>query len=186
MKTDDGGILKLKDADFDFLIKQKIADLIDAGISHNINSDLRKSFEAFKGLMLMLIGYEHNHKEELLELTEVLTDYFDSLNHKATRRDQVITKHNERLELRVLLDQYMSSIFKSYKELGLWLSTRIEYNDFEKELSMENFNSEYTALGEKKTFLLNQDKTLIVNNLTPNMIHDLFGKLELKKALGEE
>jgi len=178
------GVLKLKDVGFDFLLKQKIADLFDAGISHNIQGDLRKSFEAFKGLLLVLIGYDHPDMGSLLELKEVLTQYFDELGSAVPKRqDLIVLKSQMKGELRVLLDRFMTDIVRVYTDLGLWLSTRVEFVNFDKQLSVENFNSDLSTLASKKKFLSGLGVKVLLDSFSPNMVHDCFARLELSKVV---
>lgn len=182
MKVVDDG-LKYKDVDFDYMLKQKIVDLFEAGAGYLIKGDLRRGFDSFRLMLKVLAGRDYPSKKLLENLEGALVDYFDRLKGaKPNRSDKVLLRDKQSETLKVLLDAYVSEVVKVFTIVGLWLSVKVGFEDFDRQLSEENFGSDVSLLNRKKDLLLGLEVDVLVGYLSPNIVSDVYSKLRFDKA----
>lgn len=171
---------------FDFLLKQQVVEVFKGGVDHLVRGDLKGAFESFKSLLLFINSYDYSSRDELQELSKVLGEYFDSLSapNSFRRRDQITLHNKQKVELRELLDVFVSEIPKAFAELGLWFSTVMKVDDFDLVLSNENFNSDFSGLKGKRDELRVLSKDDLLSLLSANMVHDVYARWRMKDALG--
>lgn len=182
MRTDKE--LKFKEMTVNEGLQLQIINLLDTGQNHSIQNNLKKSFESFKQLLLMIDGYNYDGKEALKDLNEILTDYFDDLESgTGNRKDVIILKNKKKMEVRIVLERYQSEIIKRYCGLGLWFSVKVISDDIDIGFSDQFFNDEFSALKIKKEILKKLKGDELISYMRPNTIHEAYSSYLINKSL---
>jgi hypothetical protein len=170
------------------LLRQKIIDSVFKAVEYGSEGKLRYAFETFKTVRAFIVSYEYSNKAYLDELEEILSEYFENLKNPAsyTRKDLIKMRDQQQYELNKLLDDYKNNVFRAFTELDLWLKVVVKRNDFDKVLSDENFNSDYTGIDKKKKELATLNSDYLLNLLTVNQIHDAYSKYLFIKMVEEK
>ena len=174
-------------ADMDDYLKQLIVQHWDMAIKSRIEGDLRKSFLSYKALLHVIEPYEFTTKDSLLELTQAIQNFFDSLGGKPMTSRAIIQMGNEERTVRDLVDIYQSEIPKAYKELNLWLKSILKFPDIDNQFSFETFNSEISTLqGKKKELLKDLTMDQLLDYMSRQSVHDVHARYRWSKALKKQ
>lgn len=168
------GSLKLRD--MDVFLKDKIVELWEKAITFYIDGDAHKSFKAYKSLFYFVESYNFPNKGYLVELVSTIQDYIDALGEKPLTMSSVVVVNQRRRVFKELIDEFMREIPRAYKDLGLWLKSVPDYNDFELKFSEESFGDELSLVQDKKKELSKLKSSELLELFSFNAIHDAYAK----------
>jgi len=180
-KIDDSSI-KFKNADIDFMVKEKMMLNFETATNHLIRQGYREGFEALKVNFYFINPYDFDNKPVIVEMIDALTNYFDSLSNTAPpkRMDEVLFKNNVRYQLKKLMDMLFSELALAYARLGIWLTNIKVNNDMDIRISEEVFNDEFTGFDNKKKELLKFKTEELLEFFSMNAIHDGWASMKIR------
>ena len=173
----------IKVTPMDELLKQLAVETYKQAIEFSIRADYGSCFRAFREMFYMIGGYEFELKEVLTELTEIMTEYIRSLEGRPVDSRQEIDFRNRKHEFKELLNLYQTQIPIAYSNLGLWFKVIKYHQDWDKQISKENFNTEMSQLEIKRKELLKLDVKKIIELMRPQAIHNCYAKLIYENAI---
>jgi len=150
-------LIENKPTHMDEFLKIMVVDKFKIAIDLAIAGRDEETFRAYKALFHLIEPYEFEHKETLVELTNIISEYIKNLKGRPVNKRSVIEFNNQRMEFRDLVQVYMSEIPRAYAELGLWFRVVPFHHDLDRMVSDENFNSNLSKLEEKRKVLLKLD-----------------------------
>ena len=177
--SDDGDKL----TSIDFLLKEKLVDLWFAAVNFSINGEFVKCFNAYKAMFRMIEGYNFSCKSVLSELTAVIGNYLDSLGGKPLSSRAIVSFNKRSLEFKELLDVYMSELPKAFIDLDLWFKTVPVNSDLDLRFSEENFNSELSIVGVKRSELKKLVIARLVDLMSNNVVNDVYARWRVENVL---
>lgn len=167
----------------DEFLKEVVVEKLKYAIDFSIRGDHGSCFRAYRSLFYLIQPYKFEMKVMLQELTDLLTNHMNSLEGKPIDSKTRIDFRNKSIMFKEIIHIYMAEIPRAYVELGLWFKVVNNYNDIEKQLSEENFNSDLSTLQNKKKELLKLTSLELINVMKPTNIHDCHAKLRILNAI---
>lgn len=167
----------------DEFLKIMVVENFKTAIGYAIQGRDIECFKAYKSLFHLIECYEFNLKDKLSEITEAITSYIHELRGNPLNKAAMIKVAKKEMHFKDLLQLYMSEIPKSYAELGLWFKIVPHHNDIDKKISGEIFNSDFTAIKERKEVLLKLDAKTLISLMRPSHIHECYTKLRIQNVI---
>jgi hypothetical protein len=164
------------------LVVQKWENAID----YSIHEKYAECFHAYHALYLLIDPYDFPLKQEMRKIADTLSEYLRDLEGQPVNKRQILEINDVKHEFRDLLDTFKALVPRAYHSLGLWFRTAVHYEDLDKKLSMELFDSDFTGVGNKKKELSELSTKKLLSLMTPNAIHDAYAALRIEQAYGEE
>ena len=171
-----------KATNMDDRLKELAAEKFKEAIEFAVQGHDIECFRCYKALFHMIEPYEFDSKHELLDITEVITNYVKSLAGKPINKMMQINVKNTQYTIRDLLQVYMSKIPAAFSELGLWFRIIQYHHDTDKYVSKQFFNDEMSLLGKKKTELLKVPTKELLEYMRPQHIHQTYARYRIENA----
>ena len=140
-------------------------------------------FRTYRALYSLIGPYEFEMKAELIEITEIISEYIQNLKGKPLDLRAEIEYKQSIYEFKKLMSVYMDRLPQSYSQLGLWFKVTPHYDDIERQASIENFNSDITEFTVKKEELSKLKTKEILEFMKRNAVHDCYARYRMDNAV---
>lgn len=175
---------ELRPTHMDDLLKELVARTYGGAIEHYLKGEYQQCFKCYQSLLSMILPFEFERKQELIELSEIIGEYMKGLQNKPLNLASQIQYKNTTIAFRQLVQTFMTQIPQAYAELGMWFKVIHHYNDMSKMNGERFFNdSTISTVENKKKELGKLDKKKILEIMTPNAVHDCYAKMVMENAV---
>lgn len=160
-------------------VNDMILEFLKIGMLHMIREEYELAYRAYNQIQEIIIVKQFSKKREIMLASKQIDEYMKYQLNRGAKPDMkaMIDFNNNKMTLFSLIEEYSRDIKTALDEIGLLLKSQVE-KDLDKTISVENFNTDEDLTSYKKEMLLTvKDVSVLIKNMTPNQVSDVFARL---------